>query len=59
MDQRPVSAPKADPARWRLASPHDTNTQGLVVSGFSDAPVCRALFLEFGWRNDPAAGGRA
>ncbi|WP_374544778.1 Dyp-type peroxidase [Rhodoblastus sp.] len=47
MDQRLVSALKPDPAKWRLAAPHDTNTQGLVVSGFSDSPACRALFLEF------------
>jgi Dyp-type peroxidase family len=59
MDQRPVSTSKPDPAKWRLASPHDVNTQGLVVSGFCESPVCRALFLEFGWRNDPKWGGGA
>ena len=59
MDQRPVNASKLDPANWSLASPHDRNTQGLVVSGFSKSPVCRALFLEFGWKDDPKAGGGA
>jgi deferrochelatase/peroxidase EfeB len=59
MDQRLVSASQSDVSKWTLASPHDKNTQGLVVSGFNDSPVCRALFLKFGWRNIPQAGGGA
>ena len=52
MDKRPVSVPKYDPASWRLAPGHAENTQGLVVSGFSDCPVARALFLKFEPRPD-------
>ncbi|MDB5685975.1 MAG: hypothetical protein JWR77_564 [Rhizorhabdus sp.] len=43
MDRRPVSG------SWKLAAPHDAQTQGLVVSGFSDLPTGRALMLEFRW----------
>ena len=44
---------------WRLASPHDASTQGLVISGFSDLPTGRALFLEFTWKDSLAHGGGA
>ena len=47
MDQRPLSA--RTPGSWHLAAPHDTRTQGLVVSGFGHLATGRALFLEFGW----------
>lgn len=40
---------------WKLASPHDVQTQGIVVSGFGSLPAAQALFLEFGPK--PAAGG--
>ncbi|MGY4314072.1 Dyp-type peroxidase [Bradyrhizobium sp. JR3.5] len=42
---------------WKLASPHDVQTQGIVVSGFGSLPAAQALFLEFGTK--PAAGGAA
>jgi deferrochelatase/peroxidase EfeB len=35
------------PPSWRLKAPHDIETQGLVVSGFSSLPTGRALFLNF------------
>ncbi len=57
MDQRPVSEPGGSPPSWRLAKPHDTLTQGLVVSGFSSLPSGRALFLEFGWSGVRKKGG--
>jgi len=43
MGRRPVSG------SWKLTAPHDAQTQGLVVSGFSSLPTGRALMLEFGW----------
>jgi len=42
---------------WKLAQPHDTQTQGLVVSGFVGLPTGRALFLEFAWPQGQAHGG--
>ena len=30
---------------WRLKPPHDQQTQGIVVSGFSWLPAGKALFL--------------
>jgi Dyp-type peroxidase family len=33
---------------WKLAPPHDKQTQGIVVSGFNALPSSMALFLEFG-----------
>lgn len=56
MDQRSMNEPKRNKKpSWRLKSPHDTKTQGLVVSGFGSLPTGRALFLEFGW--DGKGGG--
>lgn len=57
MVSRPVDAPDRDPARWRLAAPHDGNTQGIIVSGFTAAAASRALFLTFDWRPDAKGGG--
>jgi Dyp-type peroxidase family len=61
VDQRPVSeAPGAKgPPSWHLAAPHDKLTQGMVVSGFSNLPTGRALFLQFDWAGVPASGGGA
>jgi deferrochelatase/peroxidase EfeB len=51
MDQQPINEPKGNtPPSWRLRAPHDTKTQGLVVSGFGSLPTGRALFLEFAWK---------
>lgn len=52
MDAGPVSGS----GKWRLKSPHDATTQGLVVSGFGALPTGRALFLEFGWSDAEARG---
>jgi len=49
VDQRPVSAAPKGPPSWKLAPPHDTLTQGMVVSGFANLPTGRSLFLEFCW----------
>lgn len=61
MDPRPVSdAPGAKgPPSWKLASPHDAMTQGIVVSGFATLPTGRALFLEFQWEGVARKGGGA
>lgn len=59
MAQRPMSGSRNAPLSWWLASPHDKNTQGLVVSGFADQPVARALFLKFDWCHDENKGGGA
>jgi Dyp-type peroxidase family len=60
VDQRPVSAaPQKGPPSWRLAPPHDTLTQGMVVSGFASLPTGRALFLQFCWNKAPKKGGGA
>jgi Dyp-type peroxidase family len=42
---------------WKLAPPHDVQTQGLVASGFAGLPTGRALFLEFAWAGGEAHGG--
>ena len=44
---------------WKLASPHDRQTQGIVVSGFGDLPSAQALFLMCDWPDEPAAAGPA
>ena len=46
MGAGPVTSPvkKTRPA-WKLKPPHDKNTQGIVVSGFSKLPSAVALFL--------------
>ncbi len=36
-------------AYWKLNPPHDGNTQGIVVSAFTDLPEAMALFLCFAW----------
>jgi Dyp-type peroxidase family len=40
---------------WKLSPPHDTQTQGIVVSGFNALPTALALFLELGPKQ-PAGG---
>ncbi|MDV3458919.1 hypothetical protein RZN05_18115 [Sphingomonas sp. HF-S4] len=49
-------APKGPPS-WKLAPPHDTLTQGMVVSGFASLPTGRALFLQFCWDGVRQKGG--
>lgn len=51
MGARPVSARK--PSSWCLLSPHDGNTQGIVVNGFNNLEAGRALFLQFTWPDAP------
>lgn len=43
------------PPSWRLKAPDDVQTQGVVVSGFSNLPYGQALFLNFNW---DAPGGK-
>jgi Dyp-type peroxidase family len=56
---RPPSQPSAQPSNqppsWKLAPPHDAQTQGIVVSGFGDLPSAQALFLMCDWPDPPAA----
>jgi Dyp-type peroxidase family len=45
---------------WKLKPPHDTLTQGIVVSGFSSLPSAEALFLLCDWpENRPATSASA
>jgi Dyp-type peroxidase family len=45
MGSGPVTAPAQPPPSWRIRSPEDAQTQGLVVSGFAHLPWAEALFL--------------
>jgi len=57
VDQRPVAGPESKPPpSWKLNTPHDARTQGLVVSGFATLPSGRALFLEFTWGGNQGGG---
>ena len=50
---RPVAGQRSS---WKLKPPHDAQTQGIVVSGFSDLPAAKALFLMCDWpENGPDA----
>ena len=42
---QPSGQPSNQPSSWKLAPPHDKQTQGIVVSGFVDLPSAQALFL--------------
>ncbi len=42
---------------WKLASPHDKQAQGIVVSGFNALPSALALFLEFGPKQPVGGAG--
>ena len=54
--RQPASQSPAPPS-WKLQPPHDTLTQGIVVSGFADLPAAKALFLMCDWpENGPGAG---
>jgi len=50
---QPSGQPSRQPPSWKLAPPHDAQTQGIVVSGFGDLPSAQALFLMCDW--PPAA----
>jgi len=56
---QPSAQPSKQPASWKLAPPHDKQTQGIVVSGFGDLPSAQALFLMCDWPDEPAAAGPA
>jgi hypothetical protein len=40
-----TASPVNERLSWRLKPPHDQQTQGIVVSGFSRLPAGKALFL--------------
>ena len=40
-----TASPVKERSSWRLKPPHDQQTQGIVVSGFSRLPAGKALFL--------------
>ena len=42
---------------WKLAPPHNSEAQGLVVSGFAAQPAGAALFLEFRWPDGAGSHG--
>lgn len=46
---RATGTPVEKPSSWKLKSPHDERTQGIVVSAFKDLPAAQALFLCFDW----------
>ena len=63
MGAGPVTSPeKKTRPTWKLKPPHDTLTQGIVVSGFSKLPSAEALFLLCDWPengpNRPASSGK-
>jgi Dyp-type peroxidase family len=63
MGAGPVTSPeKKTRPTWKLKPPHDTLTQGIVVSGFSKLPSAEALFLLCDWPengpNSPASAGK-
>ena len=45
------------PPSWKLTAPTDTQTQGLVVSGYAHLETARALFLRFDWPTGAANPG--
>src|SRR4051794_3947024 len=48
MGEGPVTESKATGRpSWKLKPPHDSLTQGIVVSGFVDLPAAEAVFLYF------------
>jgi deferrochelatase/peroxidase EfeB len=50
MGAGPLTSPeKKTRPTWKLKPPHDTQTQGIVVSGFSKLPSASALFLLCDW----------
>jgi hypothetical protein len=57
-----ISPEKKTRPTWKLKPPHDTLTQGIVVSGFSKLPSAEALFLLCDWPengpNSPASVGK-
>lgn len=53
MDEGLVTAPRKALPSWKLASPADAATQGVVVTGFGELETGRALFLEL----RPSGGG--
>ena len=53
-----VTNPSDKAPSWKLASPHDKEVQGLVVSGFNALPSALALFLEFGPKQPAGAAGQ-
>ena len=55
---QPSAPPSEPPSSWKLASPHDRRTQGIVVSGFGDLPSAEALFLMCDWPDPPAGAAR-
>jgi deferrochelatase/peroxidase EfeB len=55
MGARSVTNP-AKTTSWKLRPPHDTRTQGLVVSGFNKLPSAEALFLFFDWPENGPEG---
>lgn len=56
MGEGSVREQKGRPPKWKLSPPHDTLTQGLVVSAFGHLPVGEALFLFFDWPTGGTAG---
>lgn len=42
---------------WKLKSPHDRLTQGIVVSGFASLPSAQALFLSCDWLDSAPGKG--
>jgi len=56
---QPSGQPSNQPSSWKLAPPHDKQTQGIVVSGFVDLPSAQALFLMCNSPDDPPAAAPA
>lgn len=52
-----VTTTHNDASSWKLASPHDKEAQGIVVSGFTALPSTLALFLQFDAKQPAAPAG--
>ncbi|MBX7541230.1 hypothetical protein [Qipengyuania sphaerica] len=56
MGGRPVSYPATSADSWKLAEPHASQAQGMIVSGYNHLPVSQTLFLEFDWDSSTSGG---
>jgi deferrochelatase/peroxidase EfeB len=58
MGAGPVTDSRKKSPNWKLAPPHDSQTQGIVVSGFNALPSALALLLEFGAKQPTGTAGQ-
>jgi len=56
MGERPMSNKPSSGDSWKLAEPHASEAQGIVVSGFAHLPVSQTLMLAFEWEKGTRGG---